>query len=648
MFSSASRTTNQHKDLEKTYITCALTPRSKKGKKLKTYSIGHKDKDEKIEPSKNAVSCEERHNGLEDIKTRTQKKPSVDESKLNGFLNQKNIETTDVDSEISEFIDCSDDEAKTFNRTLCLKRFKRTKNRIRNRKKSIHNRLIKDDTEVKKNCKKCCVRLKRTKIGVEPLCPKKWHPANEVAKRSSEFLLSTSERIRSVKDAAKTPLRNCRVKLKRLKVDPISSQLKHERRIDTTQIVNSPSLSTAETCNEFSADNVDDDPCIISFYEDSMQSPSVFTQDSSPVVSQNNCRSSIMPLLALSNITKALLPISSDLVTITPMGSPPTREMVLAGCEKLHLPEHEFQQPFYGNPDDITKQKEVGYTVLRIPGNKLNDLKEFQSVLETDNIMGITAWRRNKLHEIGGLEMLNKYRTSLQIREYCADQKALTITPQLKAPTKHEARLWLKAREFLKGKEDIATAKLADIDSPIKIRRQKITMMFKADEGNASEDSDNSEDCTTHSLPMTPLTPSTPLIDGKLANKTDNLRKIFTPVSTRIEDSESNSSKDLKLKSLRKRLSLSYNRNSISDDNNQEITVSQATSESSISSQTVLAELERSSFRREIQKENLQSQTDCGDLSNSYGFKVALENLQQAKADVEVGIIFLEIKKLKN
>uniref|UniRef100_A0A1B0A7J0 DNA polymerase zeta catalytic subunit n=1 Tax=Glossina pallidipes TaxID=7398 RepID=A0A1B0A7J0_GLOPL len=647
------RTTNRHKDLEKTYITCALTPRSKKGKKLKTYSIGHKDKDDKIEPSKNAVSCEERHNGLEDVKTKTQKEPSVDESKLKGFLNQKNIETTDVDSEISEIIDCSDDEAKTFNRTLRLKRFKRTKNSIRNRKKSIRNRLIKDDIEVKKNCKKCCVRLKRTKIGMEPLCPKKWHPTNAVAKRSSEFLLSMLERIniRSAKGTTKKLLRNCRVKLKRLKVDPHSSQLNHERSIDMPQILNSPSLSIAETSNVFSADNADDDPCIISFYEDSMQSPSVFTQDSSPVVSQNNCRPSIMPLLALSNITKALLPISNDLVTITPVGSPPTREMVLAGCEKLHLPEHEFQQPFYGNPDDITKQKEVGYTVLRIPGNKLNDLKEFQSVLETDNIMGITAWRRNKLHEIGGLEMLNKHRTSLQIREYCADQKALTITPQLKAPTKHEVRLWLKAREFLKGKEDIATVKLADIDSPIKIRRQKITMMFKADEGNASEDSDNSEDCPTHSLAMTPLTP---LIDGKVANKTDDLGKIFTPVLTCIEDSESNSSKELKLKSLRKRLSLSCkleetlnnNRNSTSDDNNQEITVSQTTSESSISSQTVLAELERSSFRREIQKENLQSQTDCADLSNSYGFKVALENLQQAKADVEctyLTILTLEV-----
>ncbi|XP_037888398.1 DNA polymerase zeta catalytic subunit isoform X1 [Glossina fuscipes] len=657
-----SKTPNKHNDLEKTYITCALTPRSKKEKKLKTYSIGHQDKDEKREPSKNAVSCEEMHNGLDDVKSKTQKKSSADESKLEGFLNQKDSETTDAtDSEISEIIDCSDDEAKTFNRKLCLKRFKRTKNSVRNRKKLTRNRLIKDGTEGKKNCKKCCVRLKRTKID----CPKKGHSANEIAKRSPELLLSTPATINfsSVKNTAKKPLRKCGVKLKRLRVDPNSSQLMHERRIDRAQMLNSPSLSIAETCNVFSADNVDDvddDPCIISFYEDSMQSPSLFTQDSSPVVSENNCRPSIMPLLALSNIAKALLPISSDresndLVTITPMCSPPTRKMVLEGCEKLRLPEHEFQQPFYGNPDDITKHKEVGYTVLHIPGNKLNDLKEFQSVLETDNIMGITAWRRNKLHEIGGMEMLNKYRTSPQIREYCANQKALTITPQLMAPTKHEVRLWLKAREFLKGKEDAATVKVDDIDSPIKIRRQKITMIFKADEGNeASEDSDNSEQCTTHSLAMTPLTPGTPLIDGKVGNKTDSLRKIFTPVSNRTENSESNSSKELKLTSLRKRLSLSCKpeeilnkrRDSINDDSNQEIMISQTTSESSISSQTILAELERSSFRREIQKENLQSQNDCADLSNSYGFKVALENLQQAKADVEctyLTILTLEV-----
>lgn len=57
-----------------------------------------------------------------------------------------------------------------------------------------------------------------------------------------------------------------------------------------------------------------------------------------------------------------------------------------------------------------------------------------------------------------------------------------------------------------------------------------------------------------------------------------------------------------------------------------------------MSSEKALAALEKSSFMRNVQQSDVTigGFSEHSTLNNTFGFKVALENLQQAKADVEV------------
>uniref|UniRef100_A0A1I8QAE6 DNA polymerase zeta catalytic subunit n=1 Tax=Stomoxys calcitrans TaxID=35570 RepID=A0A1I8QAE6_STOCA len=428
-----------------------------------------------------------------------------------------------------------------------------------------------------------------------------------------------------------------------------------------------------------------------------LNSPLLFTQNSSPYAVPQNKEVSIV--LSSSNSTDAHAHSTDmqSLIVLTPLDLPPNREEVIKGCSKLKIPEYKFQQPFYSNPDDVTKHKEVGFTILQINSNKLNDLEEFQSVLG-GQIKGLTAWRRQQLALLGGLEMLTKYRNSQRIREYFASQKRVSIEPQINAPSRQDAKLWLKARELMKSKGNAEELEqkvgaLHQEDSPIKIRRQKVTMMLNAADSNGSgEDSDNSLDTSSMSLTLTPLTPGTP-VQSDLREK---LNKSFTPVTTKFEKiplerlpsfRRRDNRRVLRRVSLNQKLrqALEKEANSHSRESSQGVTSemtekckellhretssqsressqgreatsqsaeesviphSSQNSETSVSSQTALAEMERSSFVRQIAAHDVTMAGNESTLNSSFGFKVALENLQEAKADIEFNyltIITLEV-----
>ncbi|XP_065368468.1 DNA polymerase zeta catalytic subunit [Calliphora vicina] len=415
-----------------------------------------------------------------------------------------------------------------------------------------------------------------------------------------------------------------------------------------------------------------------------LQSPVLFSQNSSPIFltnaelhkSKTPSRSNSLQsesIIALSSSSNHSPKTAESKLILTPLDLPPSREEVIKGCRKFQLPEYEFQRPFYSNPDDITKHKELGFTILQIPGNKLNDVEEFQSILGSD-AKGLTAWRREKLMKLGGIEMLNKYRNSQRIREYFANQKSVTITPKMQAPTRQEVKLWLKARELLKNKEDELEelkTKNPEEDSPIKIRRQKVTMMLNAGDGDAdSEDADNSLDCSSRSLTLTPLTPGTPVAYER--NMKEELKQSFTPVSRHLEKiplkrdislRKRNNCRVLRRVSLNKQLKEAFEKETQSaskessqelanvkesKDSQESIVPNTQGSETSVTSQTALAELERSSFMRHLKETDvtISGLSENSTINNSFGFKVALENLQQAKADVEFNyltIVTLEV-----
>ncbi|XP_017108394.2 DNA polymerase zeta catalytic subunit [Drosophila bipectinata] len=329
-----------------------------------------------------------------------------------------------------------------------------------------------------------------------------------------------------------------------------------------------------------------------SFYENSLivNSPSVFSDmTDSPLMVKDS---------------PSPVPVQDDSFVIAPLELPPSYDEVLRGCQKLDIPEYEFQQPFYSNPADISKVTEVGFLVLHIPGNKLNDCEPFQSVLGNDR--GLGAWRRQQLIAIGGPAMLQRHRGEQRMREYFTSGHRVAIEPAKSAPTRQEAKLWLKAKELLRQRDE--PPKGEDVDSPIKIKRQKITMMLQADGGDAgSGDEEGGEDLSC-SLSLTPLTQGVGKAKATPRTARSRLKKGTKLDFTGSQDHEAPSSQS---------------------------------SERSVSSSAAQAELERSSFLRQLEGNSQPLPQDISfglshaTLDNTFGFKVNLENLQEAKADVE-------------
>ncbi|KAH8357763.1 hypothetical protein KR200_003435 [Drosophila serrata] len=334
-----------------------------------------------------------------------------------------------------------------------------------------------------------------------------------------------------------------------------------------------------------------------SFYEHSLivNSPSVF----SDVIES--------PLMPAASPSRPSTPKKTSFV-ITPLELPPSYDEVVRGCRKLDIPEFEFQQPFYSDPADVSKVTEVGFLVLHIPGNKLNDCEPFQSVLGNDR--GLASFRRQQLIAIGGPAMLQRHRGEQRMREFFSSRQKIVVEPAQSAPTPQEAKVWLKAQEVLRQRgETVKTS--ADMDSPIKVKRQKITMMLQAEGGSGEEDAGEELDC---SLSLTPLSQA----KGK-----------ETPISSKAKEAAKN------------RLKRGTKLNFKEAQREEEIASSQS-SEQSASSSAVQAELERSSFLRQLegacdqaQQHDLSFGLSHATLDNTFGFKVNLENLQQAKADIE-------------
>ncbi|KAH8413614.1 hypothetical protein KR222_002011 [Zaprionus bogoriensis] len=375
-------------------------------------------------------------------------------------------------------------------------------------------------------------------------------------------------------------------------------------------------LKTPPHCSPQS-DAQDTPELMQSFYEHSfmVNSPSVFSEDFQSPQTPAPCKALTKAASSTPGVAKSFI--------ITPLELPPSYEEVLHGCRKLDIPEHVFQQPYYSNPADVTKMTEVGFLVLRIPGNKLNDLEPFESSVLSSG-QGLAAWRRRQLVGIGGAAMLQRHRSEQQVRQYFSGQQRVIMEPAMAAPSRQDAKLWLKARELLRQRQGEAGEDRAvnnDADSPIKIKRQKITMMLnEADGGDAASGDEAELDCSGVSLtPMSQSQSQTPTPASRVKAK-------GTPLSSKLR--------------ARRGLRLQFEPDKALEQ--ADTPASSQSSEQSVASSAALDELERSSFVRQL--ESVSSGRNSHELSfglahatldNTFGFKVNLENLQQAKADIE-------------
>lgn len=243
------------------------------------------------------------------------------------------------------------------------------------------------------------------------------------------------------------------------------------------------------------------------------------------------------------------------------------------------------------------------------------------------------------------------HRNTQRIREYFAEPKRVTIAPQVCPPTRQEAKLWLKAHELLSKGKAYAQNKVTLDESPIKVRRQKTTMILNDGGVGGDDDEDvlNNTNCIT-------LTPPTPMVITQRSSNAAN--------TTEQEKSKSKASTNMKLKSRTRRAKLSLNKklmacaspdmNVLSTDdslklsqnaqNTQNLSSEQVvtSNDATISNETVLNALKRNSFLNDLQPNAAPSPHELSfglssaSLDNTFGFKVNLENLQQAKSDVEV------------
>ncbi|XP_026835278.1 DNA polymerase zeta catalytic subunit isoform X1 [Drosophila erecta] len=442
----------------------------------------------------------------------------------------------------------------------------------------------------------------------EPFVISSGNPANSSEK--SQFVPSDDEAIESdtESDNIVTKLRKT-PNLKRLRrsfrSELLTKQLTPTLGIRPPEIQTTPQLSPKS--NESNTPEL-----MRSFYEHSLivNSPSVFSDVlDSPEIILNS------PKFAPPS------PDSKSFV-ITPLELPPSYDEVVRGSRKMDIPEYEFQKPYYSNPSDVSKVTEVGFLVLHIPGNKLNDCEPFQSVLGNDR--GLASWRRQQLIAIGGPAMLQRHRGEQKIREYFSTKQKIEIEPAQLAPSWHEAQVWLKAKQILRQREEPKNSS-DDIDSPIKIKRQKITMMLQAEEGDGGSGDEDACEELDYSLSLTPL-----------SQAKDKCRA--TPISSKAKETGKNR--------LRRGTKLSFK------ENQEEEPTSSQSSQQSVSSSAAQAELERSSFLRQLEGSSQERQHDLSfglshaTLDNTFGFKVNLENLQQAKSDIDCNhltIITLEV-----
>lgn len=214
---------------------------------------------------------------------------------------------------------------------------------------------------------------------------------------------------------------------------------------------------------------------------------------------------------------------NADSCTSVPFESAPTKASAQAAIDNFEIAKCVNPAPFYGDPADLNgaTKKEIGHTVLQIPGNTINDLQDFQSNL---GIVGLYSWRRFALANVTLNAQSNNDSdvSDAAMREFLANESRVVIEPYYAPPCARETKIWLKARkqhtdELSKCKKTIKTEKIApvvnnsnyqsDEDSPIKIRHEKPkTILADAfDENGIIEIASSPESIRTSPTPIIPL-----------------------------------------------------------------------------------------------------------------------------------------------
>ncbi|XP_057670686.1 DNA polymerase zeta catalytic subunit isoform X2 [Diorhabda carinulata] len=148
-------------------------------------------------------------------------------------------------------------------------------------------------------------------------------------------------------------------------------------------------------------------------------------------------------------------------ITIKPKLTAPTVKYI---SESIDLNRVLYQEPFCSNLEDLTGNVEVGFNVLKVNTNTTMHLQEFDSTINSLNVI-----RKNKLEEMN----LGRINTNSVILSYCKNRDCV-ITPLKPPPTLQSIENWIEEKK-------------KPVNTP-EIRREKIVVRLPASPGGEDDD----------------------------------------------------------------------------------------------------------------------------------------------------------------
>lgn len=193
-------------------------------------------------------------------------------------------------------------------------------------------------------------------------------------------------------------------------------------------------------------------------------------------------------------------PKRDNTVTIKPVEKPSNHNETVRTMNAHNIPKVVHPIPFYSDPNDVIAdgtRKEIGNTVLQLKGESINDCEEFRSQI---NVTGIHKWQ----HLVAATSTLrnlrranNKSKTSdddinSARKILTKNNKIIKIKPTLRAPKSKDSKKWLGHLLSVSAIDlDSKNHHQMEVDSPVKVRREKATTILQDSDDDCKIIDDN-------------------------------------------------------------------------------------------------------------------------------------------------------------
>ena len=279
--------------------------------------------------------------------------------------------------------------------------------------------------------------------------------------------------------------------------------------------------------------------------------------------------------------------------------NPPTYDDAVLALTNLEMPPVVNREPFYGNHNDLTAKKEIGQTVLQIGGNSLNDLTEYDHWVADPR--GIENLRVANLKEIYGAQFINDMLKKVEggvrfkedhVREMVASEKEVIVTSAMNPPCQFDANRWINTKFF---------------EERAKNQKSAVEPSNREEPSSTSQLSESRQAVKENEQNLSAIVAQNDLV---------NVTKILD-ASSMVHNRQRGPERQ-KLNTI----DLNATTISLLDDDDDEMVFKNRSS------------LKNSQTRRLSIKED--QTLEVSSMNNTLGFKVELENLQNARATTEV------------